>query len=142
MTRMHFYQPDDVVVYGGIPVRFSTVVRHLDKVAQSVAKQDKKASAVDIREAGIKGFMQSPQHELPDDVRPLTYEEFETVAGLPSGAKMPRAIWEKWITMYPEEVRQRLRGDSAPKRKRKTKSPPRSRQKHRKQGVQMRGMRG
>lgn len=98
-----------VIIYGGFPVRYPTAVRHLDEVARSTGEKNWMA----IRDAGLVGLSQSKQPDLPDDVQPLTYEEFKTVINLPSGEKVPPAIWEKWITMHPKEERGRFKEGSS-----------------------------
>lgn len=107
---------DKVVLYGGLPVRYSTVVRHLDEVARATGEKD----WMKVRDAGLMGFRQSEARqkiELPEDVEPLTYDEFKKVINLPSGARVPKAIHRKWITIHPKEDRGRFKAKKPTKEK-------------------------
>jgi len=108
-----------VVLYGGLPVRYGTMFRHLEEVAKATGEKNWMA----IRDAGLMGYVQSERMhptELPDDVEPLTYEEFEELMALPSGSEVPEPILRKWGTIYPAEVRLRLSASKRKKAKRAT----------------------
>jgi len=126
-----------VVLYGGLPVRYSTMVRHLQEVAQRIAKREGREDWMGLRDAGLMGHSQAERMhptELPDDVEPLTYEEFKLVTNLPNGKEIPGEIFRKMITIYPREERWRF-GRAAPRklgssrvaRKSKSKSKRKSR---------------
>lgn len=104
-------QRNPIVLYGGVPVYYGTVVRHLDETARATGKEN----WMSLRDAGLMGFSQFKQPELPDDVQPLTYEEFKIVSNMPSGHKVPTAIWNKWVTMYRKEDRARFESKSSTK---------------------------
>jgi len=102
---------NDIILYGGVPVRYSTAVRDLDEKARATGEKD----WMKIRDAGLIGLSQfSERHgPLPDDVQPLTYDEFQIVSGLKSGEQVPREVFEKWITMYSTEDRARFGAQNA-----------------------------
>jgi len=107
-----------VVVYGGLPVRYSTMARHLQEVAQKIAKAEGRKDWMGLRDAGLMGHSQAERMhptELPDDVEPLTYDEFELVTNLPNGKEIPSEIFRKMITIYPKEERWRF-GVAVPRR--------------------------
>ena len=98
---------DRVVVYGGLPVRYGTVFRYLEDVAKATGEKNWMA----IRDAGLMGFQSSERlrpYELPEDVEPLTYDEFKQVVDLPSGASVPEHIYRKMMTMYPKSVHENV----------------------------------
>jgi len=98
---------NEVVLYGGFPVRYGTMVKHLDEVAKSTGEKNWMA----IRDAGLMGHATREKlhpTKLPEDVQPLTYEEFERITNLASGEKIPESIHKKIITMYPKEERHRF----------------------------------
>lgn len=69
------------VLYGGLPVRYSTVVKHMGEVAKSQDPKD----WMRLRDAGLIGFDQGlrlhPERVLPDDATVLSYEQFVEVTG-------------------------------------------------------------
>ena len=112
-----------VILYGGVPVRFGTMVQHLQEVAQKIAKAEGREDWMALRDAGLMGYSQAERMhpaDLPDDVEPLTYEEFKEVIELPAGTRVPEHILRKWETIYPESVRAKLsvaKGKRSGKRK-------------------------
>lgn len=105
---------NEVVIYGGFPVRYSTMLQHL----QDVAKSSGEKNWLPIAHAGEMGWRhwrERHPYKLEDDVEPLTYEEFEKVTNLPSGTKVTEAILKKWITIYPKDVRAKIEAKSQTK---------------------------
>jgi len=131
---------DEVVVYGGLPVRYGTMVRHLDEVAKSTGEKNWMA----IRDAGLMGHRQRERMhptELPEDVEPLTYEEFELVTNLPNGKEIPGEIFRKMITIYPREERWRF-GRTAPRKLGSSRVARKSKSKSRRKSRNVSGLRG
>ena len=96
-----------VVLYGGLPIRYGTMIAHMDEVAKSLDPEN----WFKIREAGLSGwYSRELRHptELPADVQPLTLDELKQVTEAPSGEKIPHDLWVKVVSAYPKEVRERL----------------------------------
>lgn len=104
---------NQVTLYGGIPVRYGTMIQDMD----NKAKEADPKNWFKIREAGLMGHDQAERlhpYKFPDDVEPLTLKEFETLTNLKSGEKVPDEIHRKWITMYPKEERYRFEESKGP----------------------------
>lgn len=116
---------NEVVIYGGFPVRYGTLFRHLDEVAKEIVKKNPSENAMGIRDAGLMGFCQRERMhptELPDDVEPLTYEEFKEAIEIPAGSRVPEHILRKWETIYPDSERgSRFCTPKRPSKRKKTK---------------------
>jgi len=115
-----------VILYGGLPVRYGTMVQHLQEVAQKIAKAEGREDWMALRDAGLMGYSQTERMhptELPDDVEPLTYEEFKEAIEIPAGSRVPEHILRKWETIYPEGTRVELPvpSRSKPSKRKKTK---------------------
>jgi len=133
-----------VVVYGGLPVRYSTMARHLQEVAQKIAKAEGRKDWMGLRDAGLMGHRQRERMhptELPEDVEPLTYEEFELVTNLPNGKEIPGEIFRKMITIYPREERWRF-GRTAPRKLGSSRVARKSKPKSRRKSRNVSGLRG
>ena len=115
-----------VILYSGLPVRYGTMVQHLQEVAQKIAKAEGREDWMALRDAGLMGHSQTERMhptELPDDVEPLTYEEFKEVMEIPAGSRVPEHILRKWETIYPRGTRVELPVSSRnkPSKQKKTK---------------------
>ena len=100
-----------VILYGGLPVRYGTMVQHQQEVAQKIAKAEGREDWMALRDAGLMGYSQAERMhptELPDDVEPLTYEEFKEMIEIPAGSRVPAHILRKCETMYPRGTRVEL----------------------------------
>ena len=114
-----------VILYGGLPVRYGTMVQHLQEVAQKIAKAEGREDWMALRDAGLMGYSQAERMrptELPDDVEPLTYEEFKEAIEISAGSRVPEHILRKWETIYPDSERgSRFCTPKRPSKRKKTK---------------------
>ena len=71
---------NEVVSYGGFPMRRGDVITDLDKVARSTGQKN----WLSIRDAGLIGNTQyNKMHPLPQDTEPITLAEFYEIIGEP-----------------------------------------------------------
>ena len=74
---------NQVIWYGGFPMRRGNVIHDLDKVAQEVAKQDGRKSWLSLRDAGIMGSdFYNDHHPMPEGIEPISLERFYEITGL------------------------------------------------------------
>ena len=74
---------NEVLWYGGFPLRQGDIIRDLDTVAQQVAKANGLKSWIGLRDMGIIGNQQfNDRHPMPEGTQPITLEEFYRITGI------------------------------------------------------------
>ena len=69
---------NEVVSYGGFPMRRGDVITDLDKVARSTGEKH----WLSIRDAGLMGNTQyNERHPLPPNTEPITLAQFYEIIG-------------------------------------------------------------
>mgnify|MGYP001583289000 CR=1 FL=1 len=70
---------NEVVWYGGLPVRYGNVCTDLEKVAKSTGEKNWLA----IRDAGLMGLSSfNRQHPVPPGTEPITLAQFYSITGI------------------------------------------------------------
>ena len=88
---------NEVILYGGFPMRRGDVISHLDKVAKSTGEKN----WLRIRDAGLLGVEQyNDMHPIAPNAEYLTLAEFEQITEAPSGTLVPPELHRKWVTAF------------------------------------------
>ncbi len=85
ITAMDIHM-NEVIWYGGFPMRRGDAIADMDKFAQECAKADGRKSWLSIRDAGLSGNYQfNERHPMPPDTEPITLKEFYELTGIERG---------------------------------------------------------
>jgi hypothetical protein len=82
MNAMDKYM-NEVIWYGGFPMRRGDVILHLDRVAQQVARATGRKSWLSLRDAGLMGnSFYNDRHPMPEGTEPITLQQLYEITGI------------------------------------------------------------
>ncbi len=110
---------NEVIWYGGLPMRYGDVMRDLEETAKSTGEKN----WLRIRDAGLVGVSQfNERYPMPEGTEPVTYAEFERLTGekeeLPAPSVVPTIAELKAPTKVKRSVTKRVRDKKASGKKR------------------------